>query len=307
MSKATTALIAIFLWLAAPVWAANPYAPTRTVNGAVITQYDIVQRANLLDALGADGDLRTLALDQLTDDRLKVQSASQIGFELPEDAVLGGIEEFAAARGMTIDDVLQILETRKIDRQTMDDFVEAGLIWREVVTARFRSRALPTDAEVEAAIAIADRTPIEVYHLAEISLPYAERGQPATLQLAEEITQDLAFGASFEDAARQFSRSASAANGGAIPPMPLEGMPPPLRATVQNLRPGQVSRPVEITGGVAILKLISIGKELPKRDPEMTDFDRKEAMRRKIFSERITAFGEGYLQELKTDALIVDQ
>ena len=87
----------------------------------------------LLDALGASGDLRELAVQQLTEDRVKVQAAEELEIELPEGAIDAGIEEFATSRGLTTEDVLRVLEARGIDRQTMDDFVESGLLWREVV------------------------------------------------------------------------------------------------------------------------------------------------------------------------------
>jgi parvulin-like peptidyl-prolyl isomerase len=307
MAKLGTVCGILLAWIATAGLAANPYAPVRTINGAVITDYDISQRANLLDALGADGDLRGLALDQLTEDRIKVQSADRLGIELPEDAVLGGIEEFATARGLSIDEVLDILANRDIDRQAMDDFVEAGLVWREVVSARFRGRAQPTDAEIDAALAARANTPVEIYYLGEIALPFAERGQQDTEILAQQLVQDLTLGADFGDLARQFSRSETAQNGGAIPPMTLEAMPPPMRSLVQKLSEGQVSEPLPITGGVSIVKILDIRRELPKPDPDVTEFERREAVRRELFIERITAYGEGYMQELLSDALIVEQ
>jgi peptidyl-prolyl cis-trans isomerase SurA len=307
MKIAGTIVAALFLGLAAQAQSANPYAPVRTINGDVITDYDIAQRASLLDALGAEGNLQDLALEQLTEDRLKLQSGDQIGFELPEDAVLGGIEEFAGTRGIGVDDVFRILDARNIDRQAMDDYVEAGLVWREVVSARFRELSIPTDAEVDAALAIEANTPINVYVLGEIALPYAERGRAETDRLAEELYRDLALGGDFTAAVRQFSRSESVRNDGRVDPMPLAAMPGPLRAAVQPLAPGEVSAPVEISGGVAILKVLEIRKELPARGPNQTEFDRREAMRRQLFSERITAFGEGYLQELRSDAIIVER
>ena len=56
--------------------AQNPYAPAIMVNEGVITRYDIDQRIKLLEALGASADLRKLAVQQLTEDRVKVQAAN---------------------------------------------------------------------------------------------------------------------------------------------------------------------------------------------------------------------------------------
>ena len=116
-----------------PALAANPFAPAITVNNGVITQYDIEQRMKLLEALGASADLRKLAVQQLTEDRVKKQAAKDMDIELPEGAIEQGVDEFATGRGLTTDDVNHVLEVRGIDVQTMNDFVESGLLWREVV------------------------------------------------------------------------------------------------------------------------------------------------------------------------------
>ena len=75
------------------------------VNEGVITNYDIDQRIRLLEALGANGDLRKLAVQQLTEDRIKVQAAANMEIGLPEGAIEVGIDEFATGRGLTMDDV----------------------------------------------------------------------------------------------------------------------------------------------------------------------------------------------------------
>jgi peptidyl-prolyl cis-trans isomerase SurA len=291
---------------AGPALAQNPYAPAIMVNDSVITHYDIGQRIKLLEALGASGDLRELAVEQLTEDRVKVQAAEAMEIELPEGAIEAGVEEFATGRGLTLDDVQLALDARGIDQQTLDDFVESGLLWRDVVGTRFRARAQPTEADLDAALEIAANTPREMLTLAEIALPYAERGQPETDALAEEISRRAAAGANFAALAQEYSRSATAERGGVLEPVPAANLPPAFRTEVLLLRPGQVSRPLPISGGVAVIKLVSIRQAAPEPldadDPEV-----REALRQRLFAERIQSFGQGYLQELLGDAIIVNR
>ncbi len=285
--------------------AANPYDAVMTVNGEAITEYDITQRERLLGALGATDDVRSLATQQLTEDRIKVQLAARFGLELPEDAIFAGVEEFGQQRGLSIDQVLEILEERDIDRQTMDDFVEAGLVWRELLAARFRSLSEPDEADVDRALQKYRNTPSQVYVLAEIALPYAERGEAETAALARELVRQLNQGADFATAAFQFSRSPTAENGGLIPEMPINQMPPDIRARVEGMKAGQVAAPVPITGGLIILKVVEIRNEYPTLTTEQDVFEVRERLRLQIFSERITAFGDGFMQELVSDADIV--
>ena len=73
------------------------------------------------------------------------------------------------------------------------------------------------------------------------------------------------------------------------------------------LSPGQVTRPVPISGGIAIIKLVSINQVRPEPAAAADDPEAREALRQQLFTERITSFGQGYLQELLGDALIVER
>lgn len=306
LAKAITVVLTL---LAGPVLAQNPFSPAITVNNGVITNYDITQRVLLLDALGASGDVRGLAIEQLTEDRVKTQAADELGIELPEGAIAAGIDEFATARGLSPEDVQRVLEARDIDPQTMEDFVESGLLWREVVNQRFRARAMPSEADLDAALEQARTTPEEMLTLAEIALPFAERGEEATEALADRLYREIAAGANFAAVAREYSRSSSAAEGGVLEPLPAARLPPAFRTQVLLLRPGQVTRPIPISGGIAIVKLVSVSQVRPgpERIAALEAPEAREQMRQQLFTERITAFGQGYVQELLGDALIEER
>lgn len=290
-----------------PVLAANPYAPAITVNNGVITHYDIEQRSKLLEALGANGDLTKLAVQQLTEDRVKKQAAEEMDIELPEGAIEQGIDEFATGRGLTTDDVNHVLDVRGIDVQTMNDFVEAGLLWREVVGQRFRARALPSEDDIDAALEERQTQPQEILTLAEIALPFEERGEAETQAFAADLYRQLSRGASFSALASEYSRSGSAERGGQLDPVPADRLPAAFRTQVLLLSPGQVTRPIPISGGLALVKLVSIGHEKLPPIPEDQIPAAREELRQQLFSARIQSFGQGYLQERLGDALIVER
>jgi peptidyl-prolyl cis-trans isomerase SurA len=312
MRRGLAMLLGLGLAVAQPAVAQNPFSAAYTVNEAVITHYDIAQRVQFLEALGATGNVRALAIEQLTEDRVKVQAAATLGLELPPEAIEAGIEEFGAQRGITVEDVERVLDARGIDRQTLLDFVEAGLLWRELVGGRFRPRAMPSEAELDAALDARANQPVEIVQLAEIAIPFEERGEEATLELGERIVADLRRGASFSAAVRQYSRGSSAGQGGLLDPLPASRLPPAIRGQILLLRPGEVAGPLPISGGIAILQLVSV-REAPPSAVEASapegaaEVDAREALREQLFNERITSFGNGYLQELMRDALIIEQ
>lgn len=302
------AALALGLALAGPGVAQNAYAPAYTVNDSVITHYDIEQRTRLLEALGATGDVRELAVEQLKEDRVKVQAGREAGIELSDEDITAGIEEFAEQRGISVEDVNRVLAARGIDRQTLRDFVEAGVTWRELVSSRFRSRAMPTPLEIDRALDLAEGQPVEIVRLAEIAIPFAEHGEAETVALADRIARDIRSGAmSFDTAVSRYSRSGSAAQGGALPAMPATQLPPALRGQVLLMETGQITDPIPISGGLAILRLVSIDLEQPEDLPDVPEAERRRQLREQLFNQRITNFGQGYLQDLLGDALIVEQ
>ena len=143
--------------------------------------------------------------------------------------------------------------------------------------------------------------------LAEIALPFAERGEAETQALADSLYRELAGGGDF------------AAAGARVQPQPDRGERRPARAgpgrpgcrrrfrtEVLLLRPGQVTRPVPISGGLAIIKLVSVNQVRPE-PIDASDPAVREELRQQLFTERINSFGQGYLQELLGDALIVER
>ncbi len=176
-------------------------------------------------------------------------------------------------------------------------------MWRDLVGGLFRDRALPSEEELDIAIEQRATQPVEFFQVAEIALPFAERGPAETEAFAAQLYADLVRGASFEEAVSRFSRSGSAERGGRLEPIAAMQMPPQLRSQIALLSPGQITRPFPIGGGLAILKLVSIGTRAPEPiDPE--DQEARDEIRQQLFIQRLTTFSEGYLQELKSDAII---
>ncbi|MHA1128364.1 MAG: peptidylprolyl isomerase, partial [Alphaproteobacteria bacterium] len=126
----------------------------------------------------------------------------------------------------------------------------------ELVQRRFRQAADPTSIELDNAINVAASVAHETILLAEIALPFAERGEEATIAFATRLANDLNNGADFAEVARSFSRSQTARNGGIIGWLAPERLPAAVLAQVLNLSKGQVSAPVRVPTGVLILKVM---------------------------------------------------
>lgn len=246
-----------FTWITV-AQAANPYSAAYSVNDSIITHFDISERVKLLRAHGVQSSNITKgATEQLIDDRLLLRAAKTFGIVVNDAALRRGLANIANTRGTTADGMWGKVRARGVSRQAYEEYFLAQLTWRELVQRRFRQFADPTSVEQDNAVNVAAAVTQQTILLAELSLPFAERGEEATIAFAERLARDLNNGANFEEAVARFSRSQTAANGGTIGWLAPERLPATIAAQIAGLRAGQVSAPLRVYSGVIILKVIA--------------------------------------------------
>jgi len=124
--------------LGGPVLAqGGTFAPAFTVNGSIVTNFEYDQRRQFLTLLRAPGDIDQAARAALIEDRLRLDAAEQLGITITADQVKAGMEEFASRANLTAEQFVEALKQGGVEAETFRDFVSAGLIWREVVRAKF--------------------------------------------------------------------------------------------------------------------------------------------------------------------------
>ncbi|QPH53908.1 peptidylprolyl isomerase [Pontivivens ytuae] len=246
--------------------AQTPFAPAIVVNDDVVTFYDLEQRRALYRAFGMPpAILEDQVVADLTDEALMRQESRRIGILVGERELQAGYNAFAQQRGLSGDQLTAQLTRAGIDPGTLRDQIEAQLGWRDAMQARFTSRARPNERDIEEAMMI-DATGIsrEVL-LAEIAIPYAERGEARTNELITQIYEDVRNGGDFRAAAREFSRAQTARNGGEIGWVATGDLPGPMRAEIDLIDAGGVTRPIPITRGVSLLAVLD-ERRVPTRN-----------------------------------------
>lgn len=232
----------------------NPYAPALTVNGAVISNYELKQRIIFFSLLQPNSDATTEARKSLIDDRLRLAAAEQAGVAVTPDALQAGMEEFAARANMTAEEFLKAIGQRGVDPETFRDFVEAGVLWRDVARKKFASATKISDREIDRAIAggIASGGELKVL-LSEIAL---QSGGPVDAQeLARRIQGDVTSETGFAAAAALYSKSPTAKRGGQLDWVELSKLPSDIAAQVATLEVGTMTEPITSSGSVLLLFL----------------------------------------------------
>ena len=156
----------------------------------------------------------------------------------------------------TLEEFITALGQNGVEPQTFRDFVQAGLAWREYSRARFgeQARDIPNDQVNRTLARTGTEGGLRVL-VSEILLPATTRETTrASRARAAELSQ-LSTEAEFATAARQFSVSASRANGGALNWRALDGLPEDIRGSIGALSPGQTSRPVELENAIGVFFL----------------------------------------------------
>ena len=247
----SAALMPVF----APVATAqNLFAPVATIDDHAVTRFEHQQRIKLLEALGTIGDLNTLALDQLIDERLRLGATRGVGIEADLDSIEAGITEFASRANLSPDALLAELARDGVAPETLRDFIATGIEWRTLVRAKFSSQAGISEAEVDRALSQSgQRGSIQVL-LSEIIIPADERYIAQTEPLSRQLAQIKTF-AGFNAAAKKYSVSGSRAAGGQLSWTPISELPPALRPVVLALEPGEVTEPIKLTEAFLLFQM----------------------------------------------------
>lgn len=251
--------LGIVALLAGPVGAQDLFAPAVTVNGTVITRYEVQQRLDFLKALRQPGDLPTQAIDGLISDRLQADAAKKLGVTVSDDDIRGGMAEFAGRANLTTDQFLKAVAENGVEPETFRDFVRSGLMWRAALRAQFGGHINVTDAEIDRAIAAgAASGGAERVLLAEIVLP--DDGKTDVAALAHRIRAKVHSSKDFAQMAKVFSKVGTASNGGGLNWIEVSALPPDVAGAISALKPGEMTEPLPQKGAVTLYFLRDVSQ-----------------------------------------------
>ncbi|MBB4207176.1 SurA N-terminal domain-containing protein [Roseinatronobacter bogoriensis] len=251
-----TTCLALVAAPSTPVQAQNMFAPARTVNDRVISNYDVDQRIMFLEVLNSGGaDPRREALERLTEEAVQRDYARRLGIRVNRDEINEGMSEFAARADLSTEEFVAALAENGVDAQTFEAFVEAGLLWRKVVGQRFPALVAVSDSDVRRArdvVAILGRQRVLI---SEIFLPTDPEFADAVAQIMELIEAANSV-EEFSNLAREFSLAGSRDEGGRIPDwVPVENLPGQISGPISQARPGQIIGPISLSGAIAYFQL----------------------------------------------------
>ena len=240
------------------------------VNNDIISTYDLRQRVLLLIvSSGVQPTAETLpgleqeALSDLIDERLQMQEIERIEttrrvtIKPTDQEIDEEITQLARQNNITGQQLLQSLASAGVQAQTLRRQVMAESAWRRYVGGAFGSSISVGEDQIDTAMkgyAAAASKP--QYLIGEILLDTARSGGPeAAMEGARQLIAQIQDGAPFTGVARQFSSSPTGVSGGDAGWVLAGDLPEAVEQALEQMRPGQLSQPIPVSGGVYIVLL----------------------------------------------------
>jgi peptidyl-prolyl cis-trans isomerase SurA len=236
------------------------------VNDDVISGYDVERRVEMVirstrmtDTPENRRQLRARVLELLIDEKLQLQAAARQNIVVTDDEMQLAFRAIERQNRMTPGSFDGFVASIGINRDTLLQQIRARLAWNKVVL-----RKLPQiqDDEVDEAMGRASANVGKPeYRIAEILIPIDSPNREAEArQSATELLKQIGGGVSFEAAAREFSRGATAADGGDVGWVLADQLDPDVASSLTRLPVGGISEPIRARAGYYLIRLIETRK-----------------------------------------------
>ncbi len=126
---------------------------TVVVNGDPITSYDIEQRSRFLELSSHKQPPRQEVVDELINDKLKIQIAKRYKLDITDNDVNGAFANMGKRMRLSAEQLTQVLAQNKVDATTLKARIHAEIAWTQIVRGKFASTLQVSDKDIRDAMA----------------------------------------------------------------------------------------------------------------------------------------------------------
>ncbi len=299
------ALITGGTWLSAPAAAQDTMRIVATVNDEPISEFDVVQRMKLNQAMGdshgSAAERRKASLQELVDDALKRQEAARLGAAASEEELQSTIEKMAERMGTTVDGLTQRLRQNGVDMKTVKAKMAASLAWGRIVRARYQQQIQLDPAHVDRRFEELSKERAKMaerlYVLQQIVLPTEQNAsRELVMARAVEARQIMA---AFDGCSSlpKITRNVFNVKVGKQVPVPASSVPGKLKELLDKAGPGNVIGPSRSPAGIELVAYCA----RRQNEPPPLEREQVESM---LINERYEMIGQRFLNDLRRDAIV---
>ena len=281
----------------------TPNAGAQTVvivNGDPVTQFDVDQRAKLIQISTQKTPTRNEVIEELINEKLKIQLLKRFMIDGIDKDVDTAYVNMARRMRATPKDFTENLEKQGLKTETLKSRIKADLIWGQIIRGRYQSSFQFSDKDVAARLATKNREDANVvgydYTLRPILFVVPRGSPPAAFEARAKEAEALR--ARFQNCEEGIAL-ARGIRFVAVRPQVVKGsaeLPTALRDVLTKTELGRLTAPETTQQGVEVYALC--GKRQSENAPA------KKEVRDEMYTEVFEAHSKKFLKELRDQAMI---
>ncbi len=270
------------------------------VNGDAITALDVTQRAKLTQISTQKAPSRQEVLEELIEDKLKVQIAKRYIAEVPKREIESAYANIARRAGMTPDQFTKMVSAGGVSVDSLKARLHADFVWSQIIRGKFRAALQIGEGEVAVKLQGKQQNdPIDYEYSLRPILLLVPRGAGASAMEARKREAD------------NLRTRFQSCNEGLRLAMGLPDVA--VRETIKRLASelGQQQRdalnntPIgRLTPPDVSLQGVELFAVCDKKETKGGESAAKREAREAVYQERYQALSKKYLKELRSQALI---
>jgi peptidyl-prolyl cis-trans isomerase SurA len=281
----------------------TPSAGAQTVvivNGDPVTQFDVDQRAKLIQISTQKTPTRNEVIEELINEKLKIQLLKRFMIDGIDKDVDTAYVNMARRMRATPKDFTENLEKQGLKTETLKSRIKADLIWGQIIRGRYQSSFQFSDKDVATRLASKNRDDANVvgydYTLRPILFVVPRGSPPAAFEARAKEAETLR--ARFQNCEEGIAL-ARGIRFVAVRPQVVKGsaeLPTALRDVLTKTELGRLTAPETTQQGVEVYALC--GKRQSENAPA------KKEVRDEMYTEVFESHSKKFLKELRDQAMI---
>ena len=254
---AIKAYIAIILLILIPIsaFSKSDFRVAYQIDDQIISNYDIDQARKLRILLRGSNINRSEVETIVINEKIKEIYANRLKITVLDTELKSQLASFLKSNKMSVGELKSLMNSKGIDIETFYNFIESNIRWQKVLDSRFGYKIDNLSLQDAMPEAPTPKKIEKEYVFSEIFISFEKWGIQNANLIAGRLAIELKAGADFEKAVEKFSSAKSKATKGKIGPIRKTQIPKEFRDVLDRLKRNEISAPIEINGGLILLRL----------------------------------------------------
>jgi peptidyl-prolyl cis-trans isomerase SurA len=270
------------------------------VNGDLITAYDIEQRMKFVLLSTRKPAVRSEVIDDLIDDKLKVQFGRRYKFEIPDSEIDAQFAEMGHRMHLTPEQLSQALAQGGVDASTLKAKIRSDTVWQNIVRGKYQGDLQIREKDVLAAMQTDkpdEKSQVSYEYRLRPILFLVSHGAAQLTEARQKDAEALRSRFTDCDSGLKYARTLRDVAVRDVIVKTSSDLPPVLRDVLDKTEIGHLTAPEVTPQGVELFALCE-RKETKEDTPE------KRQAREKLFNEKFQVKAKQLLRELRKQAMI---